>query len=142
MTPAEDYARRLTDLTRRLTERLADETRCFEERRPHDAAPGLAQTQELANLYRRETARVKSDPNLLEGLSQAGREALIGATQTFEVGVARHNRALEAAKTITEGLVHAIAQEVAAARAQGSGYGAGGRAASADARAVTLNRTA
>ena len=141
MSPAE-RARQLTALTERLTERLAEETRCFEARRPQDAAPGLSETQSLANLYRRETARVKMDPGLLDDLPAAERDALVGATQAFEAVLARHQRALEAAKAITEGLVQAIAQEVASARAQGTGYGAGGQAAAADARAVTLNRTA
>jgi hypothetical protein len=141
MTPAE-HAAHLTALTERLTERLTEETRCFEARRPQDVAAGVAETQEMANLYRRETARVKADRRLLEGLPVAERNALIAATQAFEAVLARHNRALEAAKTITEGLVQTIAKEVAAARAQGAGYGAGGRAAGPDSRAVTLNRTA
>ena len=85
---------------------------------------------------------MKADRRLLEGLPVAERNALIAATQAFEAVLARHNRALEAAKTITEGLVQTIAKEVAAARAQGAGYGSGGRAAAADGRAVTLNRTA
>ncbi|MBA4001080.1 flagellar basal-body protein FlbY [Brevundimonas sp.] len=141
MTPTEN-ATHLTALTERLTERLSEETRCFEARRPQDVAAGIAETQEMANLYRRETARVKADRRLLEDLPTAERDALIAATQAFEAVLARHNRALEAAKTITEGLVQAIAQEVAAARAQGAGYGAGGRAAGVDGRAVTLNRKA
>lgn len=141
MNPAE-RARQMTALTERLTERLAEETRCFEARRPQDAAPGIAETQDLANLYRRETARLKMDRSLLEGLPAVERDGLIAATQAFEAVLARHQRALEAAKTITEGLVQAIAQEVASARAQGTGYGAAGRAAPRDARAVTLNRTA
>ena len=141
MTPAE-HAAHLTALTERLTERLTEETRCFEARRPQDVAAGVAETQEMANHYRRETARVKADRRLLEGLPVAERNALIAATQAFEAVLARHNRALEAAKTITEGLVQTIAKEVAAARAQGAGYGSGGRAAAADGRAVTLNRTA
>lgn len=141
MTAAE-RARQLTALTERLTERLAEETRCFEARRPQDVAPTLSETQDLANLYRRETARLKVDRALMDGLPDAERDALIAATRAFEAVLSRHTRALEAAKTVTEGLVQAIAQEVASARAQGTGYGAGGRAATMDARAVTLNRTA
>lgn len=137
-----EHARRLIDLTERLTARLTEETRCFEARRPQDIAAGITETQDMANLYRRETARVKADRGLLDSLPDAERDALIAATQAFEAVLARHNRALEAAKTITEGLVQTIAQEVAAARAQGAGYGAGGRAAGPDGRAVTLDRTA
>ena len=39
-------------------------------------------------------------------------------------------------------LVKAIAQEVSAARAMGTGYGATGRAAAGDGRAITFNRSA
>jgi hypothetical protein len=56
--------------------------------------------------------------------------------------VARQARALNAAKTVTEGLVHAIAQEVAAQRSSGAGYGPGAQAHAGDARAITLNRSA
>ena len=56
---------------------------------------------------------------------------------------ARHGRAVEAAKTITEGLVHAIAEEVTAQRSIGSGYGPKGIKPRAEAAtAVTLNRSA
>ena len=37
--------------------------------------------------------------------------------------IARQGRALTAAKTITEGLVHAIAHEVAVQRNRGAAYG-------------------
>ena len=57
--------RQLIDLTRRLADRLSAETQAFEERRPRDIADGLAATQELANLYRRDSSHVKADPSLL-----------------------------------------------------------------------------
>ena len=49
---------------------------------------------------------------------------------------------LEAAKTVTEGLVRAIAEEVASKRASGAGYGPGATATAADTRAITLNQRA
>jgi predicted RNA-binding protein YlqC (UPF0109 family) len=142
MSDAAERARQLTILTRRLTERIALETDAFEARRPQDAALGLTETQDLANIYRRESARVKADPTLLAGAPTAERLALVAATEDFEKVLARHGRAVEAARTVSEGLVQAIAHEVAANRAKGVGYGASGRAAAGDTRAVTLNRTA
>ena len=47
---ADDRVDQLIALTQRLTERLAEETRAFENRRPQDAVPGLEETQRLANL--------------------------------------------------------------------------------------------
>ncbi len=68
--------------------------------------------------------------------------ALIKATEAFEAVLAVHGRTVEAARTISEGLVRTIAQEVAGARALGTGYGASGSANAGDSRAVTLNRMA
>ncbi|QTN18966.1 flagellar basal-body protein FlbY [Brevundimonas sp. AJA228-03] len=136
------HLRRLTDLTDRLTARLEAETDAFASRRPQDVTASLAETQELANLYRRESAQLKSNPDLLSAAPVSERMGLIKATETFEAVLAIHARTVEAARTISEGLVRTIAQEVAGARAMGTGYGASGRAATGDGRAVTLNRTA
>ena len=138
---ADDRIGQLTALTERLTERLAEETRAFEARRPQDAAKGLEETQRLANLYRHESARVKADPALIEGAPLGQRVTLMRATEAFEAVLARHARAVDAARTVSEGLVKAIAAEVAQARSPG-GYGAGGQSQDGDARAVTLNQQA
>lgn len=134
--------RQLVDLTRRLTERLADEARAFEARRPQDAMETLAETQELANAYRRESAQLKAHPASVAAAPKGERDALIGATQTFEDVLSRHAVAVEAARMISEGLVRTIAAEVAGQRGVPSAYGASGRAHGGDSRAVAYNRTA
>lgn len=146
MTPDAELAaariRQLVDLTEALTIRLADETRAFEAQRPQDAAASLPQTQEMANLYRRDSAHVKANPALLASAPAADKAALLKATEAFETVLARHSRAVDAARKISEGLMQAIAQEVAAARTPASAYGAGGQAHAGDGRAFALNRTA
>ena len=134
--------RQLVDLTKALTARLAEETRAFEAQRPQDAAASLPKTQELANLYRRDSAHVKANPALLASAPAADKAALLKATEAFETVLARHSRAVDAARRISEGLMQAIAQEVAAARTPASAYGAGGQANAGDGRAFALNRTA
>lgn len=134
--------RQLLDLTRRLTERLSAETVAFQEGRPQDVAASLAETQEMANLYRRDSAHVKANPALLAGALASERMALIEATQDFDTVLARHAGAVDAARQISEGLVRAIAHEVAAARTPASAYAADGRAAQGDGRAVAFNRKA
>ncbi|GAA0200695.1 flagellar basal body protein FlbY [Actinomadura yumaensis] len=134
--------RQLLELTRRLTERLASETRAFQEGRPQDVAASLAGTQEMANLYRRDAAQVKANPALLADAPSADRSALIEATRAFDAVLARHAGAVEAARRISEGLVRAIAHEVAAARTPAAAYAADGRAAMGDGRAVAFNRKA
>ena len=141
-TTATAYLRKLIALTDRLTARLEVETDAFATRRGADVAAGLAETQELANQYRRETGHLKANKAILSSAPASERMALVKATEAFEAVLAVHGRTVEAARTISEGLVRTIAQEVAGARAMGAGYGATGHANGGDSRAVTLNRTA
>lgn len=134
--------RQLTDLTTRLTARLVEESNAFESRRPQDAADTLAETQQLANVYRRESAQVKADPSVLAAAPAADRMALVKATEAFEAVLSRHARSVEAARIVSEGLVRTIAAEVASQRGAPSAYGASGQANAGDGRAVAFNRTA
>jgi hypothetical protein len=133
---------RLIALTEQLTGRIALDADAFEARRPHEAASRVEETARLANLYRHESTRVRQDPSLVAAAPREQRARLIKASESFNRTLARHGRALHAVKTITEGVVQAIAQEVAAARAAGAGYGPGARSHAADATAITLNRKA
>jgi hypothetical protein len=140
---AEDRVEQLILLTERLTELIALEALAFEERRPQDAAAYLPETSHLANVYRHESTRVRANPGLVSAAPLEQRTRLIRATEAFDSVLARQGRALEAARTITEGLVHAIAGEVADKRTTGVGYGKGGAAsARASATSITLNKRA
>lgn len=134
--------RRLINLTEGLTERLRVECEAFRAHRPQDVAGGMAETQDMANLYRRESAQAKAAPAFLSVVDAADRDALIAATQAFEAVLAEHASVVDAARQVSEGLVRTIAAEIAGARALGAGYGASGRATEGDGRAVTFNRTA
>jgi hypothetical protein len=134
--------RQLTDLTKRLTSRLSEESKAFEARRPHDAAATLSETQDLANVYRRESAQLKAHPASIAAAPAADRAALVRATEAFEAVLSRHAYAVEAARVISEGLVRTIAAEVAGQRGSPSAYGASGRANAGDGRAVAFNRQA
>ncbi len=139
---AEDLATQLIHLTERLTDRLAEETRAFEAHRPQDAAPGVAETGRLANLYRHEAARVKLNPDMLAGAALETRRRLIRATEAFEAVLARHGRAVSAAQFISEGLVRAMAEEIAKSRSRAAGYGPAARVAPSNAAAIAVNRRA
>ena len=129
-------------LTERLTGLVAEQAKCFEAHRPQDAAGYLEEVSRLANMYRHESARIRANPNLVAAAPLAVRTRLVRATEAFDAVLARQNRAVSAAKTVTEGLVRAIAEEVAAQRQQGSTYGANATASSSNATAITLNRRA
>lgn len=138
----ENRLAQMLDLTERLTAVLAAESAAFELHRPQDVAALAPETARLTNLYRHETARLRREQALLAGAPEGARAPLLRATEAFQAVLARHGRAVAAAKTVTEGLVEAIAREVAGGRASPAGYGAGGRAGPANLSAVTLNRRA
>lgn len=129
-------------LTDRLTSAIAQQCKAFEAHRPQDAAGSMDEVSKLANLYRRESAEVRLRPDLVASATADRRKRLVQATEAFESVLARHGRAVMASKTITEGLVHAIAMEVASHRATGTGYGPGAKASAPDASAIALNRQA
>jgi hypothetical protein len=137
-----DRVDQLILLTERLTELVALEAQAFESRRPQDAAIHVEETSRLANLYRHESARVRANPDLVASAPLKQRTRLIRATEAFDSVLARQGRALEAAKTVTEGLVRAIAEEVANQRQRGQSYGADATASTAGATAITLNKRA
>jgi hypothetical protein len=145
-TPAET-AQRVDDLialTERLTAVVAEQARCFEARRPQDAAAYLDEIGRLANAYRHESARIRSQPGLIAGLSGPQSHRLRRATEAFDAVLARQARSVAAAKIVTEGLVKAIAEEVAVQRQRVNVYGASGTTAAqpAAATAITLNQRA
>jgi len=140
---AADRVEQLIILTDRLTELIAQQCQAFEQRRPQDAAAMLEETSRLANLYRHESARVRADPRLVEAAPLEARTRLVRATEAFDSVLARQGRAIEAARTVTEGLVRSIAEEVASQRSQASVYGASGvQANRGNATAITLNKRA
>jgi hypothetical protein len=142
-TDATDRVEQLTFLTERLTELIALQAQAFEQRRPQDATPHVEETGRLANLYRHESARVRANTDLVSQAPLALRARLIRATEAFDAVLARQGRALDAARTVTEGLVRAVADEVANQRSSGAGYGPGAMAPTpVAATSITLNRRA
>jgi hypothetical protein len=129
-------------LTERLTSLIAEQLRAFEARRPHDAAGSAEETARLANLYRHESLKLKADAAWLDEAPAELKDRLVAATRAFDAVLARHGRAVEAAKTITEGLIRAIAEEVQKQRHAVTGYGHKGLQAPRPATPVALNRRA
>ena len=136
-----DRVEQLITLTERLTELMAQDAADFEARRPHLAAARAEENSRLANLYRHESMRVKRNPDLIAGAPAARRQHLTQATEAMERVLRRHAGALEAMKTVTEGLVKAVADEVAGQRATSSSYGPGAKATTPGA-SIALNRRA
>ena len=141
---ASDRIEAMIALTERLTASVALDAAAFEQRRPQEAAARLEETSRLANLYRHESSRLRQQPGLIAAATPAQKTRLVRATEGFDAVLARQGRALQAAKTVTDGLVRAIAEEVASQRSSNGGYGAGGltTAPAGAATAITLNKRA
>lgn len=138
----QERVEQLIVLTQRLSALMTREADAFEAHRPHDVVAGAEETARLANLYRHESLRIRKDPGLIEAAPPPLRKKLIEATRTFDTALARHGRAVMAAKTVTEGLVRAIAEEVVAQQAHTVSYGAGGRSGEGNTTSITLNQRA
>ena len=133
----------LVALTDRLTALIAGQAKAFEARRPQDAAATMEETARLANAYRHEAARIRGQAPTLNKLSKAQHQRLTRATEAFDAVLARHGRALHAVRTVTEGLVQAVAEEIASQRAANSAYGPRGvKARPLSAASVTFNQRA
>ena len=133
----------LIALTERLTALIADQAQAFEAGRPQDAAHHMEETSQLANRYRREAQALRAEPGPIEAAPRKERMRLVRATEAFDAVMARQGRALNAAKTVTEGLVHAIAEEIANQRTSNAAYGPEGVKTQPNAAtSVTLNRRA
>lgn len=137
---AADRVQQLIALTERLTAAIGLDLADFEARRPQNAAPRIEETGRLANMYRHESMRVRRDPSLIAAAPVSARLELKRATEAFEAVLARHAHAVVAAKTITEGLVQAIAGELAANGAGAAAYGPKGGAAPGASRPLALNK--
>jgi len=140
-----DRVEQLIVLTERLTALIAAQAHAFEEQRPAEAANLLAETSKLANIYRHESARVRADPSLISPAPAEQRRRLVRATEAFDAVLARQGRALDAARKVSEGLVRAIADEVASRREKSSAYGPSGAQTHGRreaGKAITLNRRA
>ncbi len=134
----------LLRLTQRLTQLLEEETRLFKARRPQDALGLQDEKSQLANVYRAEVARTKQDPTRFANAPAPLKTMLRDATQAFHTALAENGRVVNALKTVTEGVVKAIADEAARQRSAPAGYGPGANRPNTPTQgfALAVNRTA
>ena len=142
LSPQRPTLEQMIALTEQLTERLSKDAAAFEARRPQEVTARMAETLRLANTYRLESARLRGSPDILRSASQEVRGRLIKASEGFDQALRRHGRSLYALKTVTEGVVKSIAEEVIRMRGVGAGYGASARQNAPNPTAITLNRRA
>lgn len=123
---AQDRAEQLLLITERLTALIVDETERVEARQPPLEGAAAEEKNRLANAYRLELGRIKQDRSLIEPARPDTLSRLRRQTLVLHEALAAHELAVAAVKTVSEGLVHALAEEVARQRSGGLNYGAGG----------------
>jgi hypothetical protein len=142
---AEDAADRVGQLiiiTERLAALVKEETRLIEARAPLPEGAPAEEKARLANTYRFELARIKQDTTLVNGAPPRLLDDLKRRTGDLNEALAAHEMALGAVKIVAEGLVQAMAAEVARQRGQQRGYDASGQTSQGAAPApVVIDRS-
>ena len=123
---ADDRADQLLAMTKRLIALVTAEIEALKAKRLDGASADWDEKERLAHAWRLEVAYIKANPSALAGVSDARKQELREHARLLEDRLAAHARALEAMKTVTEGLVRSIASEVATARSAPVGYGRAG----------------
>lgn len=112
----EGPVRRLIAHTEDLTSVIRREITILEARRPSDIAPLQAEKAELSNAYEHEFKAVKQNQKLLGDKDSPVRQRLREVTETFNSELVRLGRILLRMKSVSEGMIHAIGQEVSRRR--------------------------
>src|SRR5690606_2953179 len=126
MSGAQDRAEQLLAMTQRLISLVTSEIEALKAKRLNGASADWDEKERLAHAWRLEVSHIKANPGALAGVTEACKAGLRDAARELEQKVEAHARALEAMKTVTEGLVRSIASEIASARRAPSGYGRSG----------------
>ena len=105
---------KLLVLTERLTEALNDDIAALERGRPREMRSHKPEVQQLLALYSREVQGLNAAA--AKGLPREAQDRLMEATAKFRETLALHNRILTRVKTCTEGMIKAIADDVAKKR--------------------------
>ncbi len=112
MTMPDSPTARVIDLTRRLTALLEAESRLIREACARDIAELQADKARLTEQYAEAMAILRRNPELVTRADRRETAALKAATAAFQTALRNHSILVHAAKTATEGLVRAVADEI------------------------------
>jgi hypothetical protein len=123
---AMERADQLLAIATRLVALVRAEIEALKARRLDGGSADFAEKERLAHAWRLEVNQVRANPSVLAGATAEQKAALRDVSHELESALEGHTQALEAMKTVTEGLVKAIADEVAATRRAPAAYGRSG----------------
>ncbi len=119
----QDRAEQLIILTNRITDLIKRETELLEKRRPSALADTADERNKLSSLYSHEIALIRADNSLLAGIGPALKQGLTTATEQFQDALAAHEKVVTRMRTVSEKIIRAVADDVAAKKAPKAGYG-------------------
>ncbi len=112
----------LIDLVENLGEIVAGETEVLATRRPRSLADTRSEKERLAAAFEYELRQIKANPGWAGAADPAAVGRLKAAIVTFDAIMRRHARCLVTVKSISEGMIQAIAEEVQRKRQPVTGY--------------------
>lgn len=113
MSSSHAQFQRLKSLTITLTDLLARENALLAERRPQDIVEFQGEKERLGHAYSEEMTLLRQNPDWLQSIEAAERTSLREATKRFKQTLDENRRALLVRKTVSEGIIRSIGEEVA-----------------------------
>lgn len=133
MSASHEIIDRTIALSASLGSLIRQEIEMLRDRRPAEIAPLLEAKSQLSEQYHLEMSTLRENPSLVEAADKDDIERLKDATFLLHGILDEYRTALNAAKTVSERLVKAIGDEIAAQRRPLKGYGANASYSATDA---------
>ena len=112
----------LARLIARLSDILEQENKLLHENNPDGFKATLNEKTRLIAIYNQQMSLVKKNPDAFKAFPKADIDHLKQTSEIFYGILDRHFRKLSTARTVTEGLVKSVADEVAKKKAPPSAY--------------------
>ncbi len=113
----------LVALTERLTALITRENTLLRQREPRQLSKFHDEKIRLTELYTREMAALRRNDGVLNDAAPEDVDSLKQVTAGFRKALAEHNSIVGALKSVTEGMIQAIADEVTKRNNPVQGYG-------------------
>lgn len=122
MTPLSSPLAMPIALSKRLSEILETENEMLRSRRPREIAQLQEEKSQLALRFSREMDALRNNSNLIENAAESERNELRESSQRFQDALKENQRLLFATKSVTEGIIRAVANEVEKVGSRAAGY--------------------
>ncbi len=119
-----DRVEQLIALTQRLTILVERETEVLRNRRPREIAEFQDERAKLSTLYAHEMTLIANQNSLIDGVKTELLDQLKTRTRAFKEKLSEHGRVLSRVRSVTEGMIRAVAEEVSQLKNPQTGYGA------------------